>query len=108
MSAVTEITPSTDTLALDTKHWAVVIPSYNHADDAINCLKSLRAADNAPERIILVDDASTENAVDRIAAWAAEDKIPYRIVAPTQLAANRDASPSPWLTIVAVKANSGF
>src|SRR5689334_10965559 len=106
MSAVRKITPSTDTLALDTKHWAVVIPSYNHADDAINCLKSLRAADNAPERVILVDDASTENAVDRIEAWAAGDKVPYRVVAPIELAANRDAAP--WLTIVAVKENSGF
>ena len=62
---------------LDTSRWAVVIPSFNHADDAINCLASLREADGRPSHVILVDDASTDDAVGTISAWAAKAGVSY-------------------------------
>jgi GT2 family glycosyltransferase len=91
---------------LDTTRWAVVIPSFNHADDAVNCLASLREAHRRPERVILVDDASTENAVSIIADWAAQSGESYEIVHPDELETREDAKA--WLTIVAAKTNSGF
>lgn len=91
---------------LDTRHWAVVIPSFNHADDAINCLASLQIARGRPERVILVDDASTDGAVATIAAWAERAGAEYQIVAPNEMGARRDRST--WLTLVASKTNSGF
>jgi GT2 family glycosyltransferase len=90
----------------DTTRWAVVIPSFNHADDAINCLASLREAHGRPGRIILVDDASTENAVTTIADWAARSGESYEVVEPRELE-SRDSS-GPWLTIVSSKTNAGF
>lgn len=92
--------------ALDTTRWAVVIPSFNHADDAIACLVSLREADRRPERVILVDDASTEDAVTAIAGWAAQSAESYEVVEPDELG-SLQLLPA-WLTIVASRRNSGF
>jgi GT2 family glycosyltransferase len=92
--------------ALDTSRWVVVIPSFNHADDVTTCLESLRKSDRHPGKIILVDDASTENAVETVAAWAARAGVAYDIVSPGDLGAR--TNPATWLTIVASKTNSGF
>jgi GT2 family glycosyltransferase len=91
---------------LDTTHWAVVIPSFNHADDAVTCLASLREARGRPERVILVDDASSEDAVSTIAGWAAQSGESYAVVEPEELQARDHATV--WLTIVAAKTNAGF
>lgn len=91
---------------LDTTRWAVVIPSFNHADDAVNCLTSLCEAHRRPERVILVDDASTEDAVTTIADWAAQSGESYEVVEPDELETRENAKA--WLTIVASKTNSGF
>lgn len=111
---------------LDTTRWAVVIPNFNHAEDAMACLASLREADRRPARVVLVDDASTEDAVGSIAAWAARSGVPHDIIDPAQLENPNDESgrssiraieahrpgagrnPEAWLTIVASKTNSGF
>lgn len=91
---------------LDTRRWAVVIPSFNHTSDAINCLASLRVAGRRPERVVFVDDASTEDAVGAIAKWAARSGESYTIVEPGE--PGDDGHQTVWLTIVASKANSGF
>jgi GT2 family glycosyltransferase len=91
---------------LDTARWAIVIPSFNHADDAVTCLASLRRAHRRPERVILVDDASTEDAVTKIADWAAQSAESYEVVDSDELEARKSAKV--WLTIVASRKNSGF
>src|ERR1700741_2934667 len=91
---------------LDTSRWAVVIPSFNHADDVINCLASLRDAERRPEHVILVDDASTEDAVNTTAAWAAKTGVTHEVVDPGELGTR--GGEHVWLTIVAAKVNSGF
>jgi GT2 family glycosyltransferase len=91
---------------LDTSRWVVVIPSFNHADDAIGCLESLRHAAGRPNKVVLVDDASTDNAVSTIVAWATRSGISHDIVSPEEVGAC--TAPSTWLTIVASKTNSGF
>jgi GT2 family glycosyltransferase len=91
---------------LDTQRWVVVIPSFNHADDAIECLRSLQEAVAGPQRVILVDDASTEDAVSAIAKWAERSRASYMVVDVADL--NVDIKPPCWLTIVASRTNSGF
>ena len=100
------MTARIDEAELDTTSWAVVIPSFNHAGDAITCLESLREADATPGRVIVVDDASTEDAVSRIAAWASAAGVPHEVVEEPSRPPPRDRRP--WLTIVASKVNSGF
>lgn len=91
---------------LDTTRWAVVIPSFNHADDAINCLESLRIAEGRPRHVIFVDDASTEPAVEAIAEWAKRVGETHQVVAPSQLLQRSESSP--WLTVFAASVNAGF
>jgi hypothetical protein len=90
----------------DPERWIVVIPSYNHADDAITCLSSLRVADSSPRRVIFVDDASKDDAVGAIVAWATRERVAFQVVDPASLA--DEADPGKWLTIVASTKNSGF
>ena len=87
-------------------NWAVVVPSFNHADDTITCLGALWNADPRPGQVLLVDDASTEAAVARIAEWAEGVGIDQQIV-PTS-ALQRGGLPSRWLTIAVAAENSGF
>ena len=86
--------------------WAVVVPSFNHADDAIICIHSLWKANPRPGRVLLVDDASTDDAVAQIERWAKGAGIDHRVV----LAGSLEHEPvfGPWLTIAAAETNSGF
>jgi GT2 family glycosyltransferase len=94
------------TRELDTTKWAVVIPTFNHADDVIVCLSSLLEASRTPSRVMVVDDASTEDTSGRISEWATKRGVAFEVVAPERLGKST-ASPR-WLTIVASKTNSGF
>jgi GT2 family glycosyltransferase len=86
--------------------WAVVVPSFNHADDTITCLGALWKADPRPGQVLLVDDASTEDAVARIAEWAEGVGIDQQIVPTSALL--RGPLPTRWLTIAVAAQNSGF
>lgn len=86
--------------------WAVVVPSFNHADDAITCIGALWKADPRPGSVILVDDASTDGAVTKIARWAESTGIDHRVVPTGSL--EREPAPGPWLTIAVAGSNAGF
>lgn len=90
---------------LDTTRWAIVIPSFNHAEDVITCLESLLIAEAAPRRVFVVDDASTENAVERIVSWAVQTGVTHRVVDPGELS---ESITPVWLTVIAAKRNGGF
>ena len=85
--------------------WAVVVPSFNHADDTIACLASLWSTDPRPDTILVVDDASTEDAVGQMVEWARAHGVDHRVVDPIALQRSTDNA---WLTIVAAKQNAGF
>jgi GT2 family glycosyltransferase len=86
--------------------WAVVLPSYNYADDTIACLDSLWRANPRPGFVVLVDDASTDNAVDRISRWASEQDIPKRVMRAADLPSVKGEIP--WLTLAVSDQNGGF
>ena len=50
---------------------AVVIPSYNHAAYIVSALESVVTQTLAPERIVVVDDGSTDNSLELLRAFAA-------------------------------------
>lgn len=49
---------------------AVVIPSYNHADYIVAALESVVAQTLAPEKIVVVDDGSSDRSLEVIRAFA--------------------------------------
>ena len=50
---------------------SVVLPNYNHAQFVARALQSLTAQERAPDEIIVVDDASTDDSVRVIEGFAA-------------------------------------
>ena len=86
------------------EQWAVVIPSFNRTADAVACVHSVWNASPRPERIVLVDDASTDGAVQKIAAWAEGQGIPFQV----ELEPDAVRVLRPGLTIIAASQNEGF
>ena len=58
------VTPDLPTLG-------VVIVAFNSSDVILDCLESLMASRGARLRVVVVDNASTDNTVDLIRGWAA-------------------------------------
>jgi GT2 family glycosyltransferase len=48
----------------------VVIVVYNSADVILDCLESLFSQEGLDLRVVVVDNASPDDSVDRIRAWA--------------------------------------
>lgn len=65
---------------------AVVVVNWNGADDTIACLDSLRLAKPRAERVVVVDNASKDDSIARISAWARQTAFPIAVVvAPSNL-----------------------
>jgi GT2 family glycosyltransferase len=62
----------------------VIVLNWNGADDTIACLESLRRADPTANRVVVVDNASTDDSVTRIRDWSRLNAMDVEIVvAPT-------------------------
>ncbi len=59
---------------------AVVIPVYNCAQYIEDALRSIEAQARAPERVIVVDDGSTDGSADVLARFAVHSELPLVIV----------------------------
>ena len=68
----------------------VVITVYNSADVIVDCVASL-FGQAAPVRLVLVDNASPDDSIDRVQAWAAAQRLGLREVAAAEA---RGASPA--------------
>lgn len=49
----------------------VAVVNWNGGDDTLRCLESLLVADPAPRRVVVVDNASTDDSAREIADWIA-------------------------------------
>jgi glycosyltransferase involved in cell wall biosynthesis len=52
---------------------SVIVPNYNHGKYLPACLESILQQSREPDEIIVVDDASTDNSVEIIEAYAQKD-----------------------------------
>lgn len=57
---------------------AAVLVNWNNPRDTVRCLASLLESNIAMLRVVVVDNASTDNSVGQIAQWAA-DHVPFRL-----------------------------
>ena len=103
----------------------IVIINWNRPEDTIECLESLLRADT-PLRIIIVDNGSEDDSLDRLQKWASGDQayespvgpmrrftappvrkpVPLRIL--TDVEALESAPDDTMLTIIASSENRGF
>jgi GT2 family glycosyltransferase len=91
----------------DPQRWAVVVVNWNHAEDTIRCLESVLGAQVSPRRIILVDNASSDDSVHLISSWAAGAAAAPRIVSERTLDCAVSGS-DPWLVIIRAETGGSF
>jgi GT2 family glycosyltransferase len=84
----------------------VVVLNWNNAADTMACVESLDAADPAPDHVVILDNGSVDDSVERLEAWADEHWI-WRLSGGTT--GKRAASEgTPWLVIARAATNRGF
>lgn len=98
----------------------VVVVTFNAADVILDCLESLLASQGVALRIAVVDNASTDDTVDIIRAWAAgaqpytpPDDMPFALTAsvkPVTLhsAGHQAKGDSHCITLIETGINAGF
>jgi GT2 family glycosyltransferase len=57
-------------MPLSSRSLGVVIVTFNAADVILDCLESLLASEGVPPRIVVVDNASTDDTIATIKSWA--------------------------------------
>lgn len=85
------------------RDWGVVVVNWNTPDLTIACLESILDAADAPSRIALVDNASTDGSVARIVEWAHGRGLPLRIAGD-----GGEDDTSVWLVVFAAPSPRGF
>lgn len=51
-------------------NWAIIVVNWNNWPDTLECLEGILRMEDCDARIILVDNASTDDSVDRFMQWA--------------------------------------
>jgi hypothetical protein len=59
---------------------AAIVPAYNHAAYLDERIISILAQTRPVAEIIVLDDASTDDSAERLAAWQARSPVPFRLV----------------------------
>lgn len=90
----------------DPERWGVVIVNWNTPGDTIECLESILAAENHPRRVVLVDNASADDSVERIGRWASERGMGMKIVRDGE--ENGADVGGAWLLLIASRSARGF
>lgn len=60
-------------------HWAAVIVNYNGSIFLDPCLRALFACDAPPSEVVVVDNASTDDSLQELAAWPRADVRPSQV-----------------------------
>ncbi len=84
----------------------MVVVNWNTPGDTIECLESVLAAANHPRQVVLVDNASTDDSVERIGRWASERGVRAKVVRDGE--ENGADVGDAWLLLIASRSVRGF
>ncbi len=99
-------TPDIPAAEVTTPSFGVVVLNWNNARETMSCVEALDAADLPPNHVVVVDNGSTDDSVERLEAWADEHWM-WRMRAGTA-SENVESAGTPWLIIARAGANRGF
>jgi GT2 family glycosyltransferase len=83
--------------------FGAVVLNWNNADETMRCVEELEKSEPAPAHVVIVDNGSADDSVDRLEAWADEHWI-WRV----GTGPSGNESRTPWLIIARAGANRGF
>ncbi len=86
----------------------VIVLNWNNVPDTLACLDSLAAASPRPDAVVVVDNASHDDSVDRLRQWATGHHEAHHIVKGGAGNSRAGTAPHPWLTILVADSNRGF
>lgn len=86
--------------------FGVVVLNWNNPQETMRCVESLETAEPAPDHVVVVDNGSTDDSVERLESWADEHWI-WRMSGGTTGNKGADGN-SPWLIIARAGENRGF
>ena len=94
--------------------FGVVLVNWNGADDTVAALESLHSANPRPGCVVLVDNGSEQESVDRILDWGRSHTAAMQVerlgedqAGPAD-ASTAHQSECPWLTVICARENRGF
>ncbi|MEO7502873.1 MAG: glycosyltransferase family 2 protein [Gemmatimonadaceae bacterium] len=85
--------------------FGAVVLNWNSARETMECVEALERADTPPDHVVVVDNGSDDDSVERLEAWADEHWI-WRLSTGTSGRLSRQDTP--WLVIARAGANRGF
>ncbi len=95
-----------DTARSRTASFGVIVLNWNNAQDTMRCVEALDSANPPPDHVVVVDNGSEDDSVERLEAWADEHWI-WRMSGGQRGEAAVQEKP-PWLVIARAGANRGF
>ena len=57
----------------------VIVPTYNRGAIVLDALESIAAQTRPPDRVVVVDDGSTDDTAERVTAWIGSNTRPFQI-----------------------------
>ncbi len=85
-----------------------IVLNWNGYEDTVNCLESLVRCNGGPERIVVVDNGSSDDSVTKIKFWATQHGISHDVVPAEPGNPPVAVSGGPVLTLLHVDTNLGF
>lgn len=95
----------TQSASSNSPSFGVVVLNWNSAQETMRCVEALEKADAPPDHVVIVDNGSRDDSVERLEAWADEHWI-WRLS--TGTSGRSDTENTPWLVIARAGANRGF
>jgi GT2 family glycosyltransferase len=100
-----QIDSSPQPVASRAPSFGAVVLNWNSARKTMECVEALERADTPPDHVVVVDNGSEDDSVERLEVWADEHWI-WRLSTGTSGRSNTEHTP--WLVIARAGANRGF
>ncbi|MBJ6751447.1 glycosyltransferase family 2 protein [Geomonas anaerohicana] len=87
---------------------SIIVVNWNGWRDTLECLESLLRLDYPDFAVVVCDNGSSDDSLQRIADWAVQQGVSIARYRRAEAEAGGDPAERPWLTLIETGANLGF
>ncbi len=88
--------------------FGVAVLSWNQPQLTLDCLNSLLSTKPRPSHVVVVDNGSRDDSLQKISSWSAETGVGFQVLSIETTDGPAPKTRSAWLTIIASSTNRGF